>query len=98
MAAAVAGTSMVELERLDAARKAGLVELQRYLDENGGVASAKHAGVAFLSNHVSECNPPRRGNRLHRPDSCEAFLCIQGGTGFSDPAHKRDMSFSCETH
>ncbi|BDA43477.1 hypothetical protein COCOBI_04-4890 [Coccomyxa sp. Obi] len=49
VAAAVVGPSMDELVRADAAREAGLTELQRYLDAEGGIAAAKHAGpVASL--------------------------------------------------
>lgn len=44
---------MDELVSLDAARKAGLMELQRYLDEAGGIASAKHAGAALLLDVLS---------------------------------------------
>ncbi len=38
---------MDELMRADAAREAGLTELQRYLDAEGGIAAAKHAGDAL---------------------------------------------------
>lgn len=47
VAAAATGPSLDELKRADAAREAGLTELQRYLDAEGGIAAAKHAGAAL---------------------------------------------------
>lgn len=50
------GPSMEEVVLIDAAKKAGLEELQLYLDASGGIASAKFAGerpliTAFVLMH-----------------------------------------------
>ncbi len=58
VAAAATGPSMDELMRADAAREAGLTELQRYLDAEGGIAAAKHAGAA-LANIISQARSTR---------------------------------------
>lgn len=80
---------MDELVSLDAARKAGLVELQRYLDEAGGIASAKHAGAALLLavlSFIASYSTHRRTRKTTVQQLCQHI--IVGGTNI--PYHCRE--------